>query len=530
MAESVSFEDVSGRSASGFESTIADILASEFYTQCVGQLRQSLCRLSEFDRAKLREAAVSSWVRTASVLRGRGNELLAEHVSCHIERVRNEPLESSIFLLFFYPDHPAMELRFWCPANPEIVRDLGVPYSEPTMVHGIPAAQVLGLRYWTFPIEPGRPGLLGLTGPEYQSDLTEDQIAGRTTYPEGDWLVGVKSVVYLPISKTTGFIAGGPFRWEECSTVICVCSSVPKLFGGRSYRKYATNPRLFNGIVESFEAIKKTVGFVDALRWFVPLEEQRALHDVQLRAAYCALDHELRNNFLRLESLVQRLSGVEFALDPEATIDEPVSGTAWVAVGALPLFRDTVENLRTEIARFRELVTLFKGEPLKRNRTIDLNDVVRATIQRLKADRFDRNGTAFDVNLSTTSLPVLTTTTGELLVHATENILANAATFAQGRMVMVATRADSQQGRAYFECCDSGPGFPRAIVPKLFTTPFFSVRLGNTKGLGIGLYLCRKYAEAHEGTSFAENRPEGGARVGFWVPLARAPGGGDNHE
>jgi two-component system, OmpR family, sensor kinase len=64
---------------------------------------------------------------------------------------------------------------------------------------------------------------------------------------------------------------------------------------------------------------------------------------------------------------------------------------------------------------------------------------------------------------------------------------------------------------------DDGAGFDAADLPQLFA-PFARGRgasLDEHRGVGLGLYLVRRIAEAHGGTAFAENRESGGAHVGF---------------
>lgn len=69
---------------------------------------------------------------------------------------------------------------------------------------------------------------------------------------------------------------------------------------------------------------------------------------------------------------------------------------------------------------------------------------------------------------------------------------------------------------------DDGPGFDPGDLPNVFTA--FARGRGaaadEKQGVGLGLYLVRRIAEAHGGRAFAENLAGGGARVGLSLPTA----------
>lgn len=71
-----------------------------------------------------------------------------------------------------------------------------------------------------------------------------------------------------------------------------------------------------------------------------------------------------------------------------------------------------------------------------------------------------------------------------------------------------------------FSVLDEGPGFTEGEEERVFA-PFVRASEGED-GEGLGLALVRRIASAHEGRTWAENRPEGGARVTLWLPLAAA--------
>jgi len=102
-----------------------------------------------------------------------------------------------------------------------------------------------------------------------------------------------------------------------------------------------------------------------------------------------------------------------------------------------------------------------------------------------------------------------------LLQRALSNLLENARLHGGGATRL---RVDATAGVVRFSVEDAGPGLSDAG-----DRAFHPFQRGETSdGLGLGLALVRRIAEAHGGGAFAENRAEGGARVGFTV---RAPSG-----
>ena len=84
------------------------------------------------------------------------------------------------------------------------------------------------------------------------------------------------------------------------------------------------------------------------------------------------------------------------------------------------------------------------------------------------------------------------------------------------RRVRVSARL-REDGRIESTVRDNGAGLPNDSRADIFE-PFVTTK---AKGLGVGLAICRSIVEAHGGTLWAENNPDGGASFRFVVPSVR---------
>jgi two-component system, OmpR family, sensor histidine kinase BaeS len=103
------------------------------------------------------------------------------------------------------------------------------------------------------------------------------------------------------------------------------------------------------------------------------------------------------------------------------------------------------------------------------------------------------------------------------------NLLANAVrnTPAQGAVSVLVER-DTDHVVVAVE--DSGDGLPAGAAKRMFERFWRDdeSRARSSGGAGLGLAIAQGLVHAHGGTIWAENRPSGGARVAFTLPLAEA--------
>ncbi|MEO8351464.1 MAG: DUF4118 domain-containing protein, partial [Chthoniobacteraceae bacterium] len=119
------------------------------------------------------------------------------------------------------------------------------------------------------------------------------------------------------------------------------------------------------------------------------------------------------------------------------------------------------------------------------------------------------------------ALPPISVDAG-LIAQALATLLHNATTHGRSSEPPVLTiRCDGESMR--FDVADRGSGLPHSLEERVFEK-FYRAPGRPTGGVGLGLSIARRLAEAHDGTLTAENRPAGGARF-----ILRVPIGGELH-
>jgi two-component system, OmpR family, sensor kinase len=104
------------------------------------------------------------------------------------------------------------------------------------------------------------------------------------------------------------------------------------------------------------------------------------------------------------------------------------------------------------------------------------------------------------------------------LRQALENVLANAVQHAPLGTVVRLEVTEEQHAEglwAMIRVSDEGPGIDPTILPRLFER---FARSSSSMGLGIGLYLARQIAEAHDGTLEVTSSPGAGTHFRLSIP------------
>jgi signal transduction histidine kinase len=133
----------------------------------------------------------------------------------------------------------------------------------------------------------------------------------------------------------------------------------------------------------------------------------------------------------------------------------------------------------------------------------------------LRARSFDEDLT-IEVNLETSPLKVQADPTR--LAQVFDNLISNAVKYAPDSTVKITL--DTQDEHAHIEFSDEGPGIASEDLPNIFTR-FYRVPNQNrsVRGTGLGLFICRRIINAHDGEITAQSKYGEGTTFHIYLPL-----------
>lgn len=138
------------------------------------------------------------------------------------------------------------------------------------------------------------------------------------------------------------------------------------------------------------------------------------------------------------------------------------------------------------------------GAVLLKRKRVSMADVVESTVQTMAAHISDR-GQRLQVAISAESMELHADPAR--LCQALQNLLVNSAKFS-GQGALIRVRAARDDGDAVVVVTDEGVGIDASHLESIFTlySQVGERSASRDGGLGIGLYLARRFVEAHGGT------------------------------
>jgi two-component system sensor histidine kinase BaeS len=195
--------------------------------------------------------------------------------------------------------------------------------------------------------------------------------------------------------------------------------------------------------------------------------------------------------------------------------------------GVRTLDAASLRSLQAEVATLNKLVSdLYDlsladvGALTYRKTDLDVVDLLQVTA-RAFSERLAARGIALELRLPDTPLSVF----GDerRLQQLFNNLIENTCRYTDsGGRLRIEARA--QHGRIAVDFSDTAPGVASVHLERLFDR-FFRVegsRNRGSGGAGLGLAICSRIVQAHDGTISAQPSALGGLRIAIELPAARA--------
>ncbi|MSP16870.1 MAG: sensor histidine kinase [Myxococcales bacterium] len=223
------------------------------------------------------------------------------------------------------------------------------------------------------------------------------------------------------------------------------------------------------------------------------------------------LAHEIRNPLGAIKGAAQLLVGPDGRLLPDAQHETSEF---------LGIIVEEVNRLNRVVTQFLDYARPYKGEPVE----VDVNDVVRRTVQLLEAEQAAA-GVTFEVQLAA-EVPCVRGDAEQLRqvflnlgLNALQAMPPDDGEHTRRLRVVTGRRSGRRRGdwSALVEVrfADTGRGIAREHLPNLFI-PFFTTK---DKGTGLGLPISQRIITHHGGVIEVRSEPGEGATFSVLLPV-----------
>jgi signal transduction histidine kinase len=237
---------------------------------------------------------------------------------------------------------------------------------------------------------------------------------------------------------------------------------------------------------------------VENSRLFEAVKERERL--AVLGAMAAGLAHEIRNPLGAIKGAAQ-------LLNPDAHDENE---------------REFIGIILEEVDRLNGVVSQFLdyARPMRNGlMLIDINQVLRRTVQLLDAEKL-MSQVVIHENLQP-DLPLIYAD-AEQLKQVFINLLHNSAeAMSEGGSIFVQSEliGDIDNPMVEISFADEGAGIPPEVLKNIFI-PFFTTK---ERGTGMGLSICQRIIEHHDGSIQVQNRPTKGTVIIIRLPVQRPP-------
>jgi two-component system sensor histidine kinase KdpD len=174
---------------------------------------------------------------------------------------------------------------------------------------------------------------------------------------------------------------------------------------------------------------------------------------------------------------------------------------------------EEAERMNRFVGNLLDITRLEAGVLKIKKEFYDLQDLLGSCLASLES-RLERREVKIHIPPDLPLIPMDSVLMAQVLINLLENALKYSPP--DGR---IEVNGRVRENWVEIEIGDQGPGIPQEQLGQIFNKFVRLKRTEEVSGTGLGLAISKGIVEAHEGKIWAENRPEGGFKIVFALPV-----------